>query len=144
MSIKEQIIGTWRLISQHTEYPDGRIEITRGENPHGILMYDAQGNMSVQLLRNAEPMLQHTDITSFETAMEQYHGYFGTYDLLEEEGVVYHNVIGAAFLPYQGTRQRREFKLEGDMLKLSSRATTAGDDTARHLVWQRITGKYTD
>ncbi len=144
MSIKEQLIGTWRLISQHTEYPDGSIEVTRGEKPDGILMYDAQGNMSVHLLRSTEPTMQHTDLTSFETAMDQYHGYFGTYEVVEEECVVYHNVVGSGFPPYVGTRQRREFKLDGDVLNLSSRATTAGDDTARHLVWHRITGKYSD
>jgi len=141
MNLSEQLIGTWQLIEQRTEYPDGRIDITRGEKPVGILMYDAHGNMSVQLLRTAEPVLQHTDLTSFETAMDQYHGYFGTYDVDEAEKVVYHNIIGAAFPPYIGTKQKRHVTLDGNRLKLYAHATTKGDDTARYIVWERLLKK---
>lgn len=137
----QALIGTWQLISQHTEYPDGRIEITRGMQPIGILMYDAQGNMSVQLLRTESIDQHHTDLTTFDTAMDEYHGYFGTYEVDEAEKTVYHNIIGAAFPLYRGTRQVRRFELDGDTLTLRSHATIKGDDTSRILVWQRIHGQ---
>ena len=33
-------VGTWKLVSQHMLFPDGKRELARGENPDGILMYD--------------------------------------------------------------------------------------------------------
>lgn len=141
MTYKEQLIGSWRLISQETRFADGRREVTRGANPDGILMYDIHGNMSVHLLRSGEPH-SNMDLTSFDTAMEQYHGYFGTYEIDEEAQIVYHNIVGSAFLPYRGTRQVRHFELDGKRLNLYAEATTLGDDTARYIIWERLGGKY--
>lgn len=141
MSIKEQLIGSWRLISQETRYVDGRREATRGTHPDGILIYDAYGNLSVQLVRSGEPY-ETLNLADFDTAMEQYHGYFGTYEVDETAGIVYHHIVGAAFLPYRGTSQVRHFKLEGNRLTLYAEATTPGDDTARYIIWERLDGAY--
>jgi len=143
MATKDQLIGTWRLISQETEYADGHREYSRGNQPDGILMYDANGNMSVHLVRTEEPRVKHTDLAAFDTAMEQYHGYFGTYEVDEGEQIVYHNIIGSAFPPYRGTQQIRHFELDGNRLTLFAHATTAGDDTKRLIVWERLTKSYT-
>jgi hypothetical protein len=142
MTITEQLIGTWRLLSQEQEFPDGRKEFTRGQNPDGILVYDAFGNLSVHLVRSEEPLVAFTDLSAFETAMGQYHGYFGTYEVDEAAQIVYHNIIGSAFPAYRGTRQVRHFVLEGDILTLYAKATTAGDNTARYIVWQKLNGIY--
>jgi len=144
MTVKEQLIGTWRLISQETEFPDGHKEHTRGQNPDGILMYDVFGNMSVHLSRTEEPLNQHTDITVFETVMAEYHAYFGTYEIDEDARIVYHHIVSAVFPPYRGTRQVRHFELDGDELRLYAAATTAGDDTKRFLIWHRLTKAYTE
>lgn len=134
-TLKEQLIGAWDLISQYIMYPDGRKVESRGENPIGILMYDANGNMSVQLMRNEEPMLQHTDLTQLDTAMNEYHAYFGTYEVDEEQQIVYHIIEGAMYPPYRGTKQIRHFVLDGDMLYLKNLNT--GDETKREIVWRR-------
>jgi hypothetical protein len=83
--LKDLLVGTWQLISQGTQYPDGRIEASRGENPQGILMYDALGNMSVQLMRTDHRAADYTDLAQIATAFEGYHAYFGTYDVEETE-----------------------------------------------------------
>jgi Lipocalin-like domain len=140
MTIREQLIGTWQLISQHTEFPDGNIQATRGENPSGLLMYDAQGNMSVQLMRTDEKSGQHFDLREAATFIQEYHAYFGTYSVHEDIGEVHHHIIGAAFPDYRGTCQIRPFTLEGDTLTLRVFAT---DDTIRILVWQKLEGRIT-
>lgn len=142
MTVTEQLIGTWRIVSQETELADGTRRFARGEHPDGILMYTAEGNLSVHLVRAEEPYVKHTDLTEFDTAMEQYHGYFGTYEVDEEAQIVYHNIVGSAFPPYRGTRQVRHFKLEGNRLYLFAQATTADDDTKRFIVWERLDGAY--
>jgi hypothetical protein len=131
-------VGTWLLLSQHTIYPDGRVEMTRGESPRGVLMYDALGNMSVHLMRTDADARQYTDLASFETAMEGYHAYFGTYEVSEAEGVVRHTVLGAAYPPYRGSVQVRHYAFDGDHLTLTVHAS---DGTRRVIAWVRAHGK---
>ncbi len=133
MSMRDRLIGTWLLVSQHTQYPDGRVVVTRGAAPRGVLMYDALGNMAVQLMRTDAQAGDYTDLTQLRTAMEGYHAYFGTWDLDEAAGIVRHHVIGAAYPPYCGTTQVRHYALEGDRLTLRVEAETE----TRLLVWRR-------
>jgi hypothetical protein len=131
-------VGTWLLVSQHTIYPDGRVEITRGEHPRGVLIYDALGNMSVHLMRTDGDAERYTDLTAFETAMGGYHAYFGTYEVSEAEGIVRHFVVGAAYPPYRGSVQERHYAFDGDQLMLTVHAT---DGTQRVIEWLRARQK---
>jgi hypothetical protein len=140
MTIREKLIGTWRIISQHTQFPDGTIQETRGKNPTGLLIYDTQGNMSVQLMRTDEDSGKQYDLRKAETFIQEYHAYFGTYAIHEAKSEVHHHIIGAAFPDYRGTTQIRPFTLEGDTLTLR---VFAADDTIRVLVWQKLEGQIT-
>lgn len=133
MTIHHPIIGTWQLVSQHTVYPDGRVVVTRGDAPRGVLMYDALGNMSVQLMRTDAHAGDYTDLSRLDTAMEGYHAYFGTYVIDEAAGVIRHHVIGAAYAPYRGTTQVRHYTLDDDTLTLRVEAGTE----QRVIVWRR-------
>lgn len=134
-------IGTWRLLSQGTQYPDGSIEPSRGENPQGILMYDALGNMSVQLMRTDERAGDYTDLSQIATAFEGYHAYFGTYEVDETEKIVRHHIIGAAYLPYRGTVQIRHYEFLGEAHHQLILKAVGADGTIRILVWERVLGK---
>ena len=48
---KEQFIGTWRLISSEFRRSNGEVTYPMGINVAGMLMYDADGNMSAQIMR---------------------------------------------------------------------------------------------
>lgn len=135
------IIGTWRLLSQHTRHADGTRITPRGENPVGILMYDEHGNMSVQLMRT-EDYTGSTDMTDFNVAMGLFHSYFGTYTLDTEAQTVTHHIIGAAYPDYVGTDQVRHYELKDNRLYLQVLAT--GDDTVREIVWERLNAKLSD
>jgi hypothetical protein len=138
MDARSRLIGTWLLVSQHTLYPDGHIEVNRGEQPRGVIMYDALGNMSVHLMRTDERAGEFTDLTRFETAMEGYHAYFGSYEVDEAAGIVRHHVVGAAYAPYIGSVQERHYAFDGDLLTLTVHAS---DGTQRVITWQRATGQ---
>jgi hypothetical protein len=127
-------VGTWLLVSQQNEYPDGRSLPARGEAPAGILMYDAAGNMAVQLMRTDDRAGAYTDLASLETAMNGFHAYFGRYEIQPDRGVIVHHVRGSGFPGYMGTSQVRHYSFSGDHLTL--RAESAGG-VWRVLVWQR-------
>lgn len=127
--------GTWLLVSQTASYPDGRVEATRGENPVGILMYDADGNMSVQLMRTDERAGEYTDLAELKTAMEGYHAYFGRYEIDEARQIVKHHVVGSGYPGYRGSIQIRFYSLEGDTLTLRGEADE--NRPLRTMVWRR-------
>jgi hypothetical protein len=137
MSDAEQFVGTWQLVSQHTVFLDGQAEPSRGEGALGVLMYDAHGNMAVQLTRSDARAADFTDMSSFEHAMEGYLGYFGRYEVDEQQGVIRHRVIGASYVGYRGSIQRRFYHFHGD--KLTLKGINPADGTTRVLVWKRIT-----
>lgn len=129
------LVGTWLLVSQIASYPDGSVEATRGENPAGILMYDADGNMSVQLMRTDERAGEYTDLSDLKTAMEGYHAYFGRYEVDEARRLVKHHVVGSGYPGYRGTTQLRYYTLSGDTLTLRGEADESRPN--RTMVWRR-------
>lgn len=139
-SISENIrfIGTWQLVSQHSEFPDERKLPSRGEHPRGVLMYDAYSNMSVQLMRTDEHALESHDLLELTTAMQHFHAYFGTYEVRATEHVVLHHVLGSGFPGYWNTTQERHYEFSESDTVLTLRAPAPNDDSMRVLVWRRL------
>lgn len=133
MGDSPKFVGTWKLISQYSHYPDGQVVASRGEDPAGILMYDAHGNMAVQLMRT-DARTAHTDLAQLATAMESFLAYFGTYEVDEAEQLVRHHVIGASYPSYRGSVQVRAYHFDGDILTL--KATAPQDNSTRVIVWE--------
>lgn len=128
-------IGTWLLVSQHSLYPDGRRQPSRGDQPAGILIYDRAGNMAVQLMRTDARAGEYTDLGALETAMEGFLAYFGRYEVDAARQIVRHRIIGASYPPYRGTIQIRRYTFGGDTLTLE--AASPLDRSTRVLVWRR-------
>jgi hypothetical protein len=135
---KDRFIGSWQLLSQHSEYADGQSIPSRGEHPRGILMYDADGNMAVQLMRTDAQAGEFRDLSELRTAMQGFHAYFGTYEILEASKTVLHHVLGSGYAGYWNTTQERRYEFsDGDSI-LTLRAPSPMDDSMRVLVWQRL------
>jgi hypothetical protein len=85
-SDRERLIGAWRLAS--IGGPDGKL-LTAGV-PTGMLIYTADGHMSVQLMYPKSDQPQ-----SNEYVLNGYEASFGSYDLNEKRQTVTHHVQGA-------------------------------------------------
>lgn len=129
---RERLIGTWRLSEQIEKLSDGTRILPRGEHPLGLLMYAANGWMSVQLLRSERAA--RADLAEFETAMEEYLGYFGRYTVDPLRAIITHHIVGCSYPAYSGTDQVRHYTLNGDTLTLTAQSTRG----QRILTWQRV------
>ena len=138
--MSSQFVGSWRLVSQHSLYPDGRTEPSRGDKADGIIQYDAAGNMAVQLMRTDDRATDFTDMAALETAMQGFLAYYGRYEVDEPKdettGVVRHFVTGSSYFGFRNTVQVRHYEFAGDTLTL--KANSSFDDSVRLLVWQRV------
>src|ERR1700752_839103 len=82
-------VGTWKLISIETRGPDGAIapgpNPVGGVNPTGIVMYDAAGHVSLQIMPGGRPaslnILQPLSPAQAKEALFGYIAYYGTYTL---------------------------------------------------------------
>jgi Lipocalin-like domain len=135
-------VGTWRLVSFLGHGADGPETNTYGSNPHGFLIYDKGGRMSVQIARsNQRPFKSddpsHASLEELKDASEGYFGYFGRYTVDERAGTVTHHVEGGSYPNFVGTDQRRLFTLQNDRLVLSTSAERTSRSVTYVATWER-------
>lgn len=137
-NLKEQLIGTWRLIKYQDEDEQGNIFYPLGEDATGFIMYNPDGYMSAQLMQQGRPAYACGDIHTGTTeemakAAHGYLAYSGRFELDEENSTVYHTMDVSMNPTWLGDTQPRLFKLEGDTLSIVN-----GNVPNQKLVWERI------
>jgi hypothetical protein len=140
---QQSILGAWRLISIYAKADDGDVFKPYGDDPSGILIYTADGNMAAVLMRQGRPNFESADPLNgspaeLKAAFEGFDAYCGTFDLDIAKGTVIHHVDAARFPNWVGSDQLRHFQLEGDSLRISSAPMhSMGKDWVIHVVWDR-------
>jgi hypothetical protein len=130
--LRKPFIGTWRLVS----ITGGNSPGNRGPNPTGIIMYDAHGNMAVQIMPD-RPRPKYTAPPTPEQALEAIRGYvayFGTYTIDEKAGTVTHHRQG--MLDSGAVDFVRKFQLTPDGNRIT--LIPVGPGTPIHLTWERV------
>ena len=116
---KETIVGCWKMVEAWDKDDDGELTYPWGNPPLGYWVYDAAGNVSVQISLNP-PLSNLGDgwwsVTPPPTSemvetLNNYLAYFGTYTVDYESGTVTHNVVTDVLRQYTGTVQPRPFSL---------------------------------
>lgn len=139
----DSVVGTWRLISVKSRAADGTVRDLYGPTPAGQLIYDGTGNMSVHLLKPDLPKCATLDRRQCpdreaRSAFDNYFGYWGHYRVNLGTSTVTHHIDGASVPDWVNTSQDRHFKLEGNLLTLTTPSMkVAGVDTVQILVWER-------
>lgn len=138
-----KLIGTWKLVSATYRRLTGETIDYLGANPRGMVMYDEHGNMSIHLMRLERSHFPSGDRTSgtpvqAKEALDGYLGYFGTYTVNPEEGIVTHHIEGATFPNWVGVDQTRSFEIRGETLTLRTPTLLiAGGPAMGEIVWRR-------
>ena len=143
--ITSKLVGSWKLVV--LEGVVGGRQIPRQERA-GLLMYDAAGRMSVQIMPRDRPKfasatrLQGTD-DEIRTAFAGYIAYFGSYEVNEAEGVVIHHLEGSIFPNEVGRDNIRYYEFSGDQLTLIPTNMVDGKLTPKssatfRLIWERV------
>lgn len=128
--------GAWRLVSFEEHRPDGEIDYPYGRNPVGLLIYDATGRMSVQVMRSNRAPLSSNDLQKaaseeIKAALEGFTAFFGTYEIDEEASTITHHVDGHVLPNSLGKDLKRSFEFSGERLILKP-------SPSRFVIWERI------
>jgi hypothetical protein len=142
---RDQLIGAWRLLSAEFRSSDGKIAYPWGKNATGLLIYNASGYVSAQIMNPDRPKFASRDNfkgTPEETkfAFDGYQAYYGTFEIDEKGKMVIHHIIGNLFPNAIGVSFKRYYEFSiNDRLTLSTPPMTMGGERiAGLLIWERI------
>lgn len=89
-SANERLIGAWQLIRITSSPAEAAAPPNQKLQPRGILIYTADGHMSVQLMYP-----ESLDVPANEYVHDGYEASFGTYDVNEAAHTLTHHVKGS-------------------------------------------------
>ena len=141
---KEQFVGAWTLISFECRRSDGAVSYPIGDNPAGMIMYDAGGHMSGHVMRRnrmpflaGDPLQGNADEN--RNAFEGYMAYCGTYDVNEQKKTVAHILECSLFPNWVGTIQTRFFEFFENQLRLTTPPILiGGHQQIIHVLWEQM------
>lgn len=140
VTLQEQLLGAWQLVSFNSVRTDGSKLTVFGDNPNGIAFFDRTGHYIITVMRSdrakfaANDRAQGTAEENKATA-EGTITYFGTYAVSEPDHTLNIHVVGSSFPNWNGTDQKRSFAVSADELKLTNPVASTGGVT--EVVWKR-------
>ena len=143
--LRDQLIGAWRLV-RYVERPlDGsplREPLTT--QPHGLILYTADGYMSAQLSAPGRTPFASGDWfmaspEEFAAEGSTYIAYSGPWEIGPEANTIIHGMDVSLFPNWSGQRQMRRVRLDGDRLFLASSVPLLSGGTLidAQLEWHR-------
>jgi hypothetical protein len=150
---RHALVGAWRLVSIQIMGPDGpMIDPFYSKDPSGILLYQASGWMSVQIVGQPRPAMEAEasrpprtqtpeDAQRKAAVLDTYYAYFGTWDYDEATSTVTHHIKSSLIPAESGMSYSQTVALEGENLIFTSSRTVAGVAMVQKKVWRRVTGR---
>lgn len=123
--ILQEILGPWKLLSMEAASNEGDVFYPFGENPSGMILYDASGYMSYTAMRSGRPKFASGDLAGgtpeeIKAAFEGFDAYYGTYELNPEERVITHYIEASKFPNWEGSEQVRFFQVSQSRLLIGT------------------------
>jgi Lipocalin-like domain len=138
-SLKDQLVGTWTLLSWEQRKSDGTKIERYGAAPKGIAFFDAGGRYIITVMRSdranyaGNTLWQGTPEENKEAA-DGTITYFGTYSANEADSSIAIHVEGSSFPNWNSTDQKRFVAIVGEQLTLTVRPP--GGDVV-DVIWKR-------
>lgn len=142
-SVKEKVVGTWKLISWTYTGEHGELIDYFGKDATGVLMYDEAGNMNAQLMRSDRARFASDGINSgtaeeAKGAFLSYLAYFGKY-FERQPGEIVHVVEGSLFPNWLGMEQVRFATVKDNILQVSTPPVpTQTGETVFTVTWEKV------
>jgi hypothetical protein len=140
---RNDLVGTWKLISYEDRPAGAPIEYPYGVKPTGLLIYDSSGHMAIQIMKTPPQKVAsgneyHLTPQEKIALVDGYVAYFGTYTVDWTKHVVTVTAQGDLYSVYIGAREERPFVLEGNRLTLVPRWEQDGKSIQGIRVFERV------
>jgi hypothetical protein len=131
-TLKEQLVGTWTLVSWEQTTKDGGKQQDFGTNPKGVASFDGNGRFFVMFARPDLPKIaspERTKVTPQEAQAINVGSiaYFGTYTMDEPSKTVSLKIESSTYPNQLGTETKRVItSLTADELKYTNTTPIGG------------------
>lgn len=136
----DDLSGTWHLVAWRQRYDDGRVVHPLGEEPVGVLHYDAD-RMSCLISRRPRAKFSAGGQWSAEATdrAEAYSGFLAYAGRFELDGDTVHHHVDVSLYPnWVGTDQVRQAQIMDGELYLTARLEPDGPQARiAELLWRR-------
>ena len=140
-ALKQQLIGTWVLVSNDNVMADGTRRQLFGPSPKGIMILESNGRYAqIQINPNRPKFKASTrlDGTAEENkaVVQATSASFGTWSVDQDNSALIMHAEASMFPNYDGTDSKRPVTLTGDRLKYTN-PMASGGGTAE-AVYERV------
>jgi hypothetical protein len=140
-TMRQQLIGTWRLVAYETRGGDGSIAYPMGRELAGFILYAQDGYVSANLMAPGRPAYAGGAAASaapaeLAAAAAGYFSYAGRFEVDEAATVVMHHIEVALMPNLVGTTQRRHVSLAGTRMTLRGDPMASG--ATPFVIWDRL------
>jgi hypothetical protein len=125
-SLKDQLVGSWTLVSTEVTQTDGKKRQDFGANPRGILILDPSGRYALVQSRPDRPKFKtsgnarlDTPAAEFGEAARAFAANFGTWSVDEANKTLIRRYEAALVPNAEGAETKASVGLTGDDLKLT-------------------------
>jgi hypothetical protein len=123
-SLRQQLVGTWTLVSYDATGADGTRRQLSGSNAKGILMFDPDGRYATVFERVGRAKFKSASQPTTEelaaATADFFAANFGTWSVSEADKVLTQRFEGALRPNNEGADARTSVSLAGDDLKLTT------------------------
>jgi len=140
-SLKEQLVGTWTLVSATQRTKEGATSDRWGPNPRGRATFEANGRYSFMIFRSDVPKFASDNLNQVtadegKAAIQGMTANFGTWSVDEATKTLTTQIEAASSPNLNGGTQKRVISsLSADELKYTNPASQIG--TIDDVVWKR-------
>ena len=123
-ALKQQLVGTWTLVSYDATGADGTRRQLSGSNAKGILIFDDGGRYATVFERVGRPKFKSASQPTTEelaaATSDFFAANFGTWSVSEADKVLTQRFEGALRPNNEGADAKTSISLAGDELKLTT------------------------
>jgi Lipocalin-like domain len=126
-SLREQMIGTWQLVSFECKGDDEVVGYPFGKDPQGTIIYSADGYVSLNIMKGGRSTYVEKDLyerSDMKYSDLPYLGYSGRYYVNEAWPSVVHDLDVCLFPEWLGPQAPKLITLKYGFLQLSSAGPT--------------------
>jgi len=139
-TLKEQLVGTWTLVSIVNTNPSGAKRDLFGLNPKGLLIFDAGGRYVSVSTKRDRPEFKSRNrdkwtADEYKAAVLGTRAQFGTWSVDESQKTLIQRIDGSITPNNDGTEARRLITLAGDELTLVT--TNVAREGSNEMVYRR-------
>src|SRR5215470_5694916 len=144
-TLRDRLIGTWKAISWESVRSNGQVlNISMGLHPTGLIIYQPNGYMAVQIMADPRPTFAQNPATTpppydeFRNAFFGYYGYWGTYTINEAGNGVVHHVQGSERPGEIGRNYQRSVSVDGTKLVITTPCCYKAGQVLQHDLLERL------